>query len=162
MKPWEYILLGLGIAVAVLIGFLVGRWCPRNAPGSIPEARVDTLYIRDTMTVTEAKYIYRRVVDSIPYPVTDTVTIRDTLWVLLEREQVTWRDSLSTVYASGVMPKVDSVTHYLTERILIKEVPVVVERKSRWGIGFQAGAGATKDGVSPYVGVGVSYNFLSW
>ena len=162
MRPEKYILMGMGIVVAILIGFLVGRRCPRNAPGETPTPKVDTLFIRDTFKVTEPKYITRRVVDSIPYPVTDTIRMKDTLYVLLERQQVTWEDSLSRVYASGVNPQVDSVIHFTQDMIITKEIPVIQVKKTRWGIGFQAGATADKNGVLPYVGVGVSYNILSW
>ena len=162
MRPEKYILMGMGIVAAILIGFLVGRRCPRNAPGETPTPKVDTLFIRDTFKVTEPKYITRRVVDSIPYPVTDTIRMKDTLYVLLERQQVTWEDSLARVYASGVNPQVDSVIHFTNDLIITKEIPVIQVKKTRWGIGIQAGATADKNGVIPYVGVGVSYNILSW
>jgi hypothetical protein len=31
-----------------------------------------------------------------------------------------------------------------------------------WGIGFQFGYGATRDGLSPYMGIGLSYNILTF
>lgn len=150
------------VAIAALMGFLVGSRCTRISPGEPPKPKVDTLVIRDTFTVTEPKYITRRVVDSVPYPVTDTIRMRDTLFVLLEREQVTWEDSLARVYASGIDPHVDSVIHFTQEMVITKEIPVIQVKKTRWGIGVQAGAGVGKDGLTPYVGVGVSYNILSW
>lgn len=162
MKPEKYILIGMGIVVAVLIGFLVGRRCPRNAPGEPPTPKVDTLFIRDTIKVTEPKYITKRVIDSIPYPVTDTIRLRDTLFVLLERQQVAWEDSLARVYASGIDPHVDSVIHFTQNLIITKEIPVIQVKKTRWGVGVQVGVGAGKDGLTPYLGVGVSYNILSW
>ena len=162
MKPGTYILIGVGLAVAVLLGFLVGQRCPRNGGGETPTPKVDTLVIRDTIKVTEPISVTKRVVDSIPYPVTDTLRLRDTLYVILEREQIRWEDSLSVVYASGVMPQVDSVIHYTESLIITKEIPVIQVNKTRWGLGVQAGVGAGKGGLTPYVGVGVSYNILSW
>lgn len=160
MKPGTYILIGVGLAVAVLLGFLVGQRCPRNGGGETPTPKVDTLVIRDTFKVTEPIYLTKRIVDSIPYPVTDTLRMRDTLYVFLEREQIRWEDSLAVVYASGVMPQVDSVIHHTESLIITKEIPVI--KKTRWGLGVQAGVGAGKGGLTPYVGVGVSYNLLSW
>lgn len=160
MKPGTHILIGVGLAVAVLLGFLVGQRCPRNGGGETPTPKVDTLFIRDTKKVTEAISVTKRVVDSIPYPVTDTLWLRDTLYVYLEREQIRWEDSLSVVYASGVMPQVDSVIHHINQLIITKEIPV--KKKTRWGLGVQAGMGAGKGGLTPYVGVGVSYNLISW
>lgn len=160
MKPGTYILIGVGLAVAVLLGFLVGQKCPRNGVGETPTPKVDTLVIRDTFKVTEPIYVTKKVMDSIPYPVNDTLRLRDTLYVLLEREQVRWEDSLAVVYASGVMPQVDSVIHQTQSLIITKEIPVI--KKTRWGFGVHAGVGAGKGGLTPYVGVGVSYNLLSW
>lgn len=162
MKGWKYILTGIGVAVAILILFLFDRIIPRNAPQEPQSIRVDTLFIRDTIKVTEPVYVTRRMVDSVLVPVTDTIRLRDTLYVFLEREQIRWEDSLSVVYASGVRPEIDSVIHYAERMVIVKEIPVVRVKKTRWGFGIQAGAGATKDGLTPYVGVGVSYNILSW
>ena len=162
MKPGQYILMGLGIAAAVLIAFLLGQRCPRNDQGEPVAIKVDTLVIRDTIVSYKPKYITKRVVDSIPYPVGDTIRLRDTLWMYLEKEQVTWEDSLSRVYASGIDPQVDSVIHFTQEQVITKEIPVIKVKKTRWGIGIQGGVTADKDGVMPYVGVGVSWNILSW
>lgn len=162
MKGRKYILTGIGVAVAILILFLFDRIIPRNAPQEPQSIRVDTLFIRDTIKVTEPVYVTRRMVDSVLVPVTDTIRLRDTLYVFLEREQIRWEDSLSVVYASGVRPEIDSVIHYAERMVIVKEIPVVRVKKTRWGVGIQAGAGATRDGLTPYVGVGVSYNLLSW
>ena len=162
MKSGKHIMTGVGIAVAVLLLFWLGRRIPRNDPGLPQTIKVDTLVIRDTFKVTEPIYVTKRVVDSIPYPVTDTLRLRDTLYVILEREQIRWEDSLSVVYASGVMPQVDSVIHHTENLIITKEIPVIQVKRTRWGIGVQAGATAGKDGIIPYVGLGVSYNILSW
>ena len=160
MKPGTYIQIGAGLTVAVLLGLLVGQRCPRNGRGETPTPKVDTLVIRDTFKVTEPIYVTKRVVDSIPYPVTDTLRMRDTIYVILEREQIRWEDSLAVVYASGVMPQVDSVIHHTESLIITKEIPVI--KKTRWGLGVQAGMGAGKGGLTPYVGVGISYNLISW
>ena len=160
MKPGTYILIGVGLAVAVLLGFLVGQRCPRNGGGETLIPKVDTLFIRDTTKVTEPISVTKRVVDSIPYPVTDTLRLRDTLYVILERKQIRWEDSLAVVYASGVMPQVDSVIHHIENLIITKEIPLI--KKTRWGLGVQAGYGISNQGLTPYVGVGVSYNIISW
>lgn len=162
MKGRKYILTGIGVAVAILILFLFDRIIPRNAPQEPQSIRVDTLFIRDTIKVTEPVYVTRRMVDSVLVPVTDTIRLRDTLYVFLEREQIRWEDSLSVVYASGVRPEIDSVIHYAERMVIVKEIPVVRVKKTRWGVGIQAGAGATRDGLTPYIGVGMSYNILSW
>ena len=166
MKGWQYILTGVGIAVAVLIGFLIGQKHPQKSPVEPIKEKVDTLLIFDTITLTKPVFLEKIQLDSVYMPVTDTLWKHDTLYVYLEREQIQWQDSLCRVYASGINPQVDSVTHFVQETIITREISVPVKVKSRWGFGIQVGYGAGVNGkqvyLTPYVGVGISYNILSW
>ena len=81
-------MIGMGIVVAVLIGFQAGRRCPRIAPETQIVTKVDTLVIRDTVTVSEPISVTRWRVDSVAFPVRDTVRVQDTLFIYLERERV--------------------------------------------------------------------------
>ena len=166
MKRWQYILTGVGIAVAVLIGFLIGQQHPQKSPVEPIKEKVDTLLIFDTITLTKPVFVEKIQLDSVYMPVTDTLWKHDTLYVYLEREQIQWQDSLCRVYASGISPQVDSVTHFVQETIITREISVPVKVKSRWGLGIQVGYGAGVNGkqvyLTPYVGVGISYNILSW
>ena len=166
MKGWQYILTGVGIAVAVLIGFLIGQKHPQKLPVEPIKEKVDTLLIFDTITLTKPVFVEKIQLDSVYMPVTDTLWKHDTLYVYLEREQIQWQDSLCRVYASGINPQVDSVTHFVQETIVNREISVPVKVKSRWGVGIQVGYGAGINGkqvyLTPYVGVGISYNILSW
>ena len=166
MKGWQYILTGVGIAVAVLIGFLIGQKHPQKSPVEPIKEKVDTLLIFDTITLTKPVFVEKIQLDSVYMPVTDTLWKHDTLYVYLVREQIQWQDSLCRVYASGINPQVDSVTHFVQETIITREISVPVKVKSRWGLGIQVGYGAGINGkqvyMTPYVGVGISYNILSW
>ena len=166
MKGWQYILSGVGIAVAVLIGVLIGQKHPQKSPVEPIKEKVDTLLIFDTITLTKPVFVEKIQLDSVYMPVTDTLWKHDTLYVYLEREQIQWQDSLCRVYASGINPQVDSVTHFVQETIITREISVPVKVKSRWGLGIQVGYGAGINGkqvyMTPYVGVGISYNILSW
>lgn len=154
----------VGIAAAACLGFLVGHRCTRICPVEPPIVKVDTLFIWDTIKITEPKFLTKVKTDTVTYPVTKEkiVTKHDTLYVVMERDQIRWEDSLAVVYASGVDPRVDSVIHFTQNQIITKEIPVIQVKRTRWGIGVQAGMGADKNGLTPYVGVGVSYNLLSW
>ena len=166
MKGWQYILTGVGIAVAVLIGFLIGQQHPQKSPVEPIKEKVDTMFIFDTITHTKPVFMEKIQLDSVYMPVTDTLWKHDTLYVYLEREQIQWQDSLCRVYASGINPQVDSVTHFVQETIVNREISVPVKVKARWGLGIQVGYGAGVNGkqvyLTPYVGVGISYNILSW
>lgn len=179
MRPEKYILMGMGIVVAILIGFLVGRRCPRNVPGESPTPKVDTLFIRDTNSFTEPKKEPSPdvLIKEIPVPVyvadssaidsllTECARLErvgDSLQLVLLRVQRHYSDSTFDAWVSGVDPRLDSIKTYQTNMVITKEIPVIQVKKTRWGIGIQAGATADKNGVIPYVGVGVSYNILSW
>ena len=154
----------IGILFLVLIVgavcFVAGRKTANKGGESTIIVRVDTLVIRDTIVAYKPKWITKRVVDTEYVSVPEYIVRNDTIVAVLEREQVMWEDSLARIYASGINPQVDSVMHYRTEKVINHLIPVKV--RSRWGLGVQGGVGFGKDGLTPYVGVGVSYNILSW
>lgn len=152
----------VAVILTILVAFLVGHEVGRNGQEQAVITKVDTLVIRDTIKQIEPVLVEKKVVKVDTLQVTDTLTLRDTLFILLEREQIRWEDSLAVVYASGIRPSVDSVIHYTKDRIVTIETTRVVKEKSRWGLGIQAGAGMSTQGVVPYVGVGVSWNILTW
>ena len=179
MRPEKYVLMGMGIVVAIIIGFLVGRRCPRNGPGEPQTPRVDTLFIRDTNTFTEPKKEPSPdvLIKEIPVPVyvADSSAIDsllnecarlervgDSLKLVLLRAQRHYSDSTFDAWVSGVDPRLDSIKTYRTNTSITKEIPVIQVKKTRWGLGVQAGAGVGKGGFTPYIGVGISYNLLSW
>ena len=152
----------LTLACVFLFGFIIGQKHPQKLPVEPIKTKVDTLVIRDTMMYYKPIYVDRVQLDSVLVPVLDTMMIHDTTFVYLEREKVTWRDSLCEVYASGIMTSVDSVRHFQEYKYITIETQVPVKVKSHWGLGVNAGYGVGKGGFTPYIGVGISYNILSW
>ena len=152
----------LTLACVFLFGFIIGQKHPQKLPVEPIKTKVDTLVIRDTMMYYKPIYVDRVQLDSVLVPVLDTMMIHDTTFVYLEREKVTWRDSLCEVYASGIMASVDSVRHFQEYKYITIETQVPVKVKSHWGLGVNAGYGVGKGGFTPYIGVGISYNLLSW
>ena len=152
----------LTLACVFLFGFIIGQKHPQKLPVEPIKTKVDTLVIRDTMMYYKPIYVDRVQLDSVLVPVVDSVKIHDTTFVYLEREKITWRDSLCEVYASGIMTSVDSVRHFQEDKYITIETQVPVKVKSHWGLGVNAGYGVGKGGFTPYIGVGISYNLLSW
>ena len=150
------------LACVFLFGFLIGQKHPQKSPVEPIKTKVDTLVIRDTMMSYKPIYVDRVKLDSVLVPVLDTMMIHDTTFVYLEREKVTWRDSLCEVYASGIMASVDSVRYFQQYKYITIEKQVPVKVRSHWGLGVNAGYGVGKGGFTPYIGVGISYNLLSW
>lgn len=154
------------VALIVVIAFVAGQRYAQKRLILPPNEKVDTLVVYDTITQYKPILEERVVLQTVPIPVVDTMWLHDTMYVYLEREQVVWQDSLSRVYASGILPQVDSVHHYIRERVVTKELTKVVKKPCRWGVGIHAGYGAFANNgqisASPYIGVGLSYNILSW
>lgn len=155
------------ILAVILASYYVGRNRGINEAGEGVVEKVDTLYVRDT--ITQYKPIVEERVVLQKYPVMvekyDTIMRHDTIYLNMQREQVVWKDEYARVFASGIMPHVDSVQHFVTTRTITKEIPVKVVKKTRWGVGVQAGYGVMVGNdvrLAPYVGVGVSYNIVSW
>lgn len=153
-------LLGAGVG-----GFFLGRTSimPRIESESV---RVDTLVIRDTITREMPVYTRVYVRDSIFVTVRDTLHRTDTVW--LPREVKIYEDERYRAEISGYQPSLDRIDIFVKDRIVTQDKTqvVTVKRTARWGIGLQAGYGATYyDGgvhTFPYIGVGVSWNILTF
>lgn len=179
MKSWKGIILLVGIILCAVSIIYSDRRIHRDAQGDPPATRVDTLFIRDTNSFTEPQKEPSPdvLIKEIPVPVyvADSTAIDsllnecarlervgDSLKLVLLRVQRHYSDSTFDAWVSGVDPRLDSIKTYQTNRIITKDIPVIQVKKTKWGLGFQAGVTGSKDGVMPYVGVGVSYNLLSW
>ena len=128
----------------------------------------DTVYIKVYLpapSVPAPADSVPEVTDSVP-EVTDSVPeIADSvLYLPVVIEQKVYEDPDSTYRAvvSGPAlseeygPRLDSIQVYSRTTIQYQTKTVYVE-PSRWSIGIQAGYGASKDGLTPYLGVGVQY-----
>ena len=155
----EYLLRILLIVVFASAAYLLlSHLCRRDTPPQIKEVGVpDTLIVWDTITIEKPISVTSKVRDSVRFavPKVQTDTVHDTVYVYLPQQDIVWTDSLCSVYAHGINPVIDSVIHFLpTKTIIPKPNP------KRWGIGIQAGYGASEDGLSPYIGIGVTYSLI--
>ena len=155
----------VGVIALLVVILIVGYYSGLNQAMRQDVPQNDTIYLRDTITQYEPILEEKVVLQKVLIQVRDTIWIHDTLYAYLEREQVMWQDSLSRVYASGIVPQIDSVQHYVKERIVTKEVSIHVKKPCKWGIGVHAGYGVQfgeQIRTAPYIGVGITYNIVSW
>ena len=158
MKQFVYFVIGLFIGV--LATGLVTRQCSRHIES------VSSQVLRDT------------IFDTIPYPVPvprDSTVIRfikdstlvsagDSIPVQLPIVQKEYKTDDYQAWVSGpINPQLDSLnifrqTYYET----VYQTVTVPTKPKRWGLGVQAGLGVTPTKIEPYIGIGISYNFLSW
>lgn len=162
MNRYEKVMTILCVILLILVGILIGQKYRQKTPLEPTEIKVDTLFIRDTIMQYKPIFVDKTKVDSVLILVKDTIVIRDSVYIYMDREKITWRDSLCEVYASGIMPQVDSVRHFREYQYVTIETAIPVKEKSHWGLGINAGYGVGQGGLAPYIGLGVSYNILSW
>lgn len=167
LKLWIYraaLLLGWSLGF-----FFWGRSCTSAEPAPAdPSVTVDTVTVRDTVVIDRPVPVRVMKRDTMLVAIRDTVVRHDTTYISLPRETKTYGDERYTAVVSGYRPSLDRLEIYIEDRVVTKvAIPQATATPSkRWGLGVQVGAGATLQGqtvrVSPYVGVGISYNILSW
>ena len=123
--------------------------------------------IRDTITQYQPEYVTKTVVKKVLVPVTDTLQIHDTTYIEMEIERKVYADSNYRAVVSGIYPSLDEISVYPETKIVTQTVTVYEPKKpTRFGLGVQVGFGGTygivnkKLDVGPYIGVGLSYNFV--
>ena len=141
----------------VALAFCLG-WCARFSSEHDGITKIDT--IKTTLTKTE----YKRDTLLIPYPMPyiaqftgDSIKVGDQL---VPKEQKVYSDSNYTAWVSGISPKLDSIAVYPRTITITNDIyHTITQYKSprRLGIGIMVGYGIGKTGLSPYLGVGVSY-----
>lgn len=160
-------LIGMGAALAGVLLFLVGRWTAPEPPIVSEDVKVVTEVVHDTVTVDMPTVRHIHTTDSILVAVRDTICVHDTLYIHVPREVKVYEDDRYRAEVSGYMPSLDRMDIYQQTQIVEKEVVrnIEVRQRTRWGIGITAGYGVTigrEPTFSPYVGVGINYNIMSW
>ena len=163
MKQCVWFILGLAL------GFCIGAAVAKVAMRSESEKTIDTVTVVDTV-----RYAMPVAKDStvIRYN-TVTAYATDTLYEVVRIERIdscsavvsipitqkVYEDSLYRAWVRGYEARLDSIDVYSrTQTITIVEK----SKPKRWGLGVQAGVGANHKGFTPYVGIGISYNLISF
>jgi len=163
------------ILIAFLLGMLAGGFICWQFAGkgknSVVERSVicrDTLIVRDTIKITEPKYIaktlvrYDTILVSKPIELATNCSQVDSTKVAIPIEQKLYTDNYYyRAYVSGYKPQLDSIEVFRDTEYIYIDRPE--EKPKRWGIGIQAGYGVafTKQPTyAPYIGVGISYNLI--
>ena len=151
----------LGVIAGIVICLLNG-WvsCHRTTDKEVITI-TDTLVLTDTIVKMQPK----------PYK----VTIIDTIYLLqqpqrpqqpqidtLIRQEVTYKDSTYTAVVGGIEPYLKSIEIYPKTIYVNNNTTTTIKVRSRFGLGVQAGYGLSRNGLQPYVGVGVQYNLIQW
>ena len=144
-------------------GMLLPRSCINTAHRDEVETRVDTLYVRDTTVEIRPVFDAEITVPDMAVVIEDSIIVKDDSLLVLPMQQRHYKGDNYEAWVSGYKPQLDSVWVFPETRHITKEVKV--QRKpTRWGIGIQAGYGVSlpdgKPQMAPYIGIGISYNFI--
>ena len=165
-----FLIAALGLTVLALSVALVSEHCS-SSDFSIPEItmRTDTVIIRDTVLIDRPVEAGARTIDTILISTAlpahgDTVRLTDTVYVHLPVEQKHYSAPEYDAWVSGFRPSLDSLKLHTQSARITNTIPIPAPPKPRrWGIGIQVGYGMTtapRPEFHPYIGLGISYNFI--
>lgn len=160
MKIKNFAILALSLAFLVLLCYSIHQRQDRRV-----ETKYDT--IRTTLVDTIKFYqpipkdsiVTRYVTERLQVVDTTRIVVKDSVEVIIPITQKIYQDSSYTAYVSGYKPSLDSI--FINQP---KEIITITQysKPKKFSLSVQVGCGATKEGLSPYVGVGVSYNLISF
>lgn len=142
--------------VVALLSMMLMRSCQTEPP--LPEMKI----LRDTVIDVQIDTQY------FPKPVPYKVEVRDTVYIndtingnIFVQEIKEYKDSTYYAKISGINAYLEEIKVFpRTTTQYIHTTEKVYEKPRKWGIGIQVGYGAGKNGIQPYVGVGIQYDFL--
>lgn len=159
MEKIKYILLGLCLGLVI--------WVITNISSCGYRQNGKVITIHDTIIHTDTVIQYK------PKPY--RVTILDTIYITqylqypqnlqypqdtLVREEITYKDSSYTAVVEGINPSLKYIEVYQKTNTITNTI--TINQRNRWALGIQAGYGVGKNGLQPYIGLGVQYNILQW
>ena len=152
----------IGLVLGCILASAFLRQCVRCDSREV-ETVTDTLIIVDTVTERYPVPVKEAVTDTMLVAVRDTVTLQDTVYIVLGMTQRYYRGPGYEAWVSGYRPRLDSCLVF-PRTVYISSSTVSREPEKRWGVGIQAGYGmGLSDGrvkAFPYIGVGISWNFI--
>ena len=162
MDRIKYILLGV---IAGMVICLLNGWasCHRTTDKEVITI-TDTLVLTDTIVKMQPKPYKVTIIDTIYLPQQPQKPQQpqqpqiDTLI----RQEVIYKDSTYTAVVGGIEPYLKSIEIYPKTIYVNNNTTTTIKVRSSFGLGVQAGYGYGRNGLQPYVGVGVQYNFFQW
>ena len=159
MKRIKYILLGViaGIVICLLNGWAS---CHRTINKEVITI-TDTLILTDTIIKFQPKPYKVTIIDTIYLPQQPQQPQKPQCDTLI-RQEITYKDSTYMAVVGGIEPYLKSIEIYPKTIYVNNNTTTTIKVRSHFGLGVQAGYGYGRNGLQPYVGVGVQYNLIQW
>ena len=162
MERIKYILLGVivGIVICLLNGWVS---CHRTTDKEVITI-TDTLVLTDTIIKFQPKPYKVTIIDTIylPQQPQKPQKPQKPQYDTLIRQEVIYKDSTYIAVVGGIEPYLKSIEIYPKTIYVNNNTTTTIKVRSRFGLGVQVGYGYGRNGLQPYVGVGVQYNFMQW
>lgn len=161
---WDVVRMVLGVLIVCF--FVYGGRITIGGQGkdlkadTIRKVYIDTICYykpvpRDSVVV---RYVTEKIPESVP-KTSQSIPKRpgnvpDSAQVVIPIMQKVYREEAYTAYVSGYRAQLDSMVLRIprVESIVTKQA-----KPKRWSVGVQAGYGIGKNGLTPYIGIGVQY-----
>ena len=159
MDRIKYILLGV---IAGMVICLLNGWasCHRTTDKEVITI-TDTLVLTDTIIKMQPKPYKVTIIDTIYIPQQPQKPQQPQIDTLI-RQEVIYKDSTYMAVVGGIEPYLKSIEIYPKTIYVNNNTTTTIKVRSRFGLGVQAGYGYGRNGLQPYVGVGVQYNLIQW
>ena len=159
MERIKYILLGVIAGLAI---YFINGWasCHRTTDKEVITI-TDTLVLTDTIIKFQPKPYKVTIIDTIYLPQQPQQPQQPQIDTLI-RQEVTYKDSTYTAVVGGIEPYLKSIEIYPKTIYVNNNTTTTIKVRSRFGLGVQAGYGYGRNGLQPYVGIGVQYNLIQW
>lgn len=151
------------LLILILMVFLLGRYSVKPIiKNTITEkVIIDTLIVEKPIpdTIVNIKYIEKilpRVIEK-----TDTLIVKDSIKVYVPINKYIFEEpDKYKIEASGYEVSLDKVELY--PKTIYKTETKTIKTKPKFGIGIHVGYGICGNRFSPYVGIGISYNIITF
>ena len=151
----------LGFVTCIAICILNG-WasCHRTTDKEVITI-TDTLVLTDTIIKFNPKPYKVTIIDTIYLPQQPQTPQQPQIDTLI-RQEVIYKDSTYMAVVGGIEPYLKSIEIYPKTIYVNNNTTTTIKVRSRFGLGVQAGYGYGRNGLQPYIGIGVQYNLIQW
>ena len=127
----------LALAFLLYVPYRIGYRIGKDNIKTTIVPKVETIIVRDTITIEKPIAVTNRVIDSIYVSCYVPEWVHDTIYVALPREEKTYKDSTYMAVVSGYKPSLDRIEVYPTTKII--NTTDFIETRRR--LGFSIGVG---------------------
>ena len=159
MERIKYILLGV---IAGLVICFINGWtsCHRTTDKEVITI-TDTLVLTDTIIKFQPKPYRVTIIDTIYLPQQPQKPQQPQIDTLI-RQEVIYKDSTYMAVVGGIEPYLKSIEIYPKTIYVNNNTTTTIKVRSHFGLGVQVGYGYGRNGLQPYVGIGVQYTLIQW